>query len=151
MPYVTLAGHFLLWFMSDLVIWWYWWKNPLGLQLLYHVGRVAFPVYSRFLRFADVNFICHGGKFKCHVNSILPVDCRLLILSEVFNVHSHFLYYLRRNILSYNGSYANLVIKCWKNHRREMDEYPPHGWPLHTWLTLFIYFIYTKLIIIGYL
>ena len=32
-----------------------------------------------------------------------------------------------------------------------MGEYPPHGWPLHTWLTLFIYFIYTKLIIIGYL
>ena len=148
--YVTLAGHHLCWFVSDLVIWWHWWATLIGLQLLYYVGCLIYPMYSFIVRFADVNFVSSRGNPKCFSSTILPIDGRLLVLSGVFNVHSHFLFYLRRTIPVYNGSYANLVIFYWNQYRDNLGAYPPHGWPLHCWLTLCIYFIFIKLISYGY-
>ena len=148
--YVTIAGHYLRWFVSDLVIWWHWWAKLIELQLLYYVGLVAYPVYCSIVRFADVNFVSNYTTTKHISSSVLPIDARLLVFSEVFNVHSHFLFYLRRKLASYDDSYTNIIIILWNKHRHNLSDYPPRGWPLHCWLTLCIYFIFIKLISYGY-
>ena len=48
----------------------------------------------------------------------------------MFNVHSHYLFYLRKKIISYSGNYANKLITSWNIGRSNFGTFPPFGWPL---------------------
>ena len=97
-------GYHMSWFVSDIVIWLYWWANLLGLQLAYVIGAALSPLYWMICHVADVKFTYIGQKSKYKNPTILPINGRLLVLQDVFNVHSHYLFYLHKKLISYEGA-----------------------------------------------
>ena len=151
--FFNMIGHYSLHFLHDGYLWIQWWFHLMFLFILYYVGKALTSVYQLLLLPLDIEFIRTGHtRFKSQSNcsSLLTMDGRLCVFTDIINIFSHSLAYLRRFLWSFHNCYGNSFIISWNKSRNRLGTLPPFGWPLQVTMTIFAIMTTVCLVIHDY-
>ena len=154
LPYDDVFGLLIIGIVMDSTLWVYWWLQLLILQLLYYCGQALAPYYTILAPYFDVQYKSTGllpyWKTSLAQHALLTVDSRLMILSDVINICSSSLAYLRHKLKSSLNSFVDRITASWNKKREMIGDFPPLGWPLKLSMVLFATGSIIIILISGY-
>ena len=155
LPYSDVIGLLIPKIIIDAMQWIYWWLRLLILQLLYYSGLALAPYSIILAPYFDFKYVSTGKlprwKMSLTPGCLLTLDSRLCIMSDVINISSSSLAFLRRKLKSYRTSVLTNILTFWNKKRENVGAFPPHGWPLQIFLALFASGTIFCLLFTGYL
>ena len=147
-PYVDRIRVYIFDACWSMICWWDWLSVLCILKFVYIIGVLVSPIYYGFFLCIDAFPYVQGSrKFRKDsasdrrkANSILVLAGYLGVLSDVINLDSPNLQFLRTPIQQFNDTmYVSKIIQHWKIVTSRFGDFPPSGWPLN--LTLFLMMI----------